>query len=140
MVIRLKLACIFTKEKKKIWDNHVLWVKVTLLQFFIQIRQVSEVGSNDTKAVWVEAVGIWTKGKWGTYSETLWKRLASTVTGGIVLLPINSFSLLPNVKESVECVSIRGLESGGFVLFKGGGNGLEISKAFMLVRSKSRCT
>lgn len=26
--------------------------------------------------------------------------------------------LLPSVKESVECVSIRGLERGGFVLYK----------------------
>lgn len=44
----------------------------------------------------------------------------STVTGRIDLSDITSFCLLPNVKESVECVSIRGLESGGFVLFKRG--------------------
>lgn len=65
---------------------------------------------------------------------------ASTVTGGSLLPDITSFCLLPNVKESVECVSIRGLESGGFVLFKRGKNGSAISEADRLVRSKSQCT
>lgn len=32
-------------------DIHILWVKMVLLQFFVQIGEVSEVGSNDTVSV-----------------------------------------------------------------------------------------
>lgn len=37
---------------------NLLWIKLELLQFFIQIRDVSEVCPDDTETVWVEAVGI----------------------------------------------------------------------------------
>lgn len=37
---------------------NLLWIKLELLQFFIQIRDVSEVCPDDTETVRVEAVGI----------------------------------------------------------------------------------
>ncbi len=45
-------------EMRKI-HIHILWIKLELLQFFIQIRDVSEVCSDDTVTVRVKAVGIW---------------------------------------------------------------------------------
>lgn len=57
------------------------------------------------------------------------------ITGGFCYFMETLFCLLPSVKESVECVSIRGLERGGFVLLKKKRSLLK-SKSKVLVSSK----
>lgn len=49
--------------------TYSLWIKMEFLQHLIQVGDVSEVCSNDTVTVWVEAVGIWVDRNTNIYCE-----------------------------------------------------------------------